>query len=247
MFARRAWISNATLADGHCRAGEFCEFAAMRITITNYLDVISSWCFWAEPMWKELKSRYAGRVDFDWRIALMDASGFPKSREQAEWFYRRSGMLMRSPFMLKPGWFEPNLQECLAPNLVAEAARDLGATDDRVRLALAYATLREGRQIGLWDVSGEVGAQAGGLDQAKLIERARSPEIESRVRASTAQFHSFQVTQRPTFVIDSDIGDRAIFSGFATLPPLAATLDAMLEDISAYEAHAAHFGAPPAV
>ena len=147
MFACQVWISNATLADGHCRVGESCESSAMRITITNYLDVISSWCFWAEPMWKELKSRYAGRVDFEWRIALMDASGFPKSREQAEWFYRRSGMLMRSPFMLKPGWFEPNLQECLAPNLVAEAARDLGVTDDRVRLALANATVREGRQM----------------------------------------------------------------------------------------------------
>ena len=218
----------------------------MRITITNYLDVISSWCFWAEPAWRELKNRYADRVDFEWKIALMDASGFPKSLEQAEWFYRRSGMLMRSPFMLKPGWFEPNLQECLAPNLVAEAARDLGVTDDRVRLALAHATLLEGRPAGQWEIAGEVGAKAGGLDQTKLIERARSPEVEARVRASTAKFHALQVTQRPTFVIDSDIGDRAVFSGFATLPPLTATLDAMLEDISAYEAHAAHFGAPPA-
>jgi predicted DsbA family dithiol-disulfide isomerase len=218
----------------------------MRIAVTNYLDVISSWCFWAEPMWRELKERYAGRVDFDWNIALMDASGFPKSLEQTNWFYRRSGMMMRSPFMLKAGWFEPNLQECLAPNLVAEAARDLGVTDDRVRLALADATLREGRPAGQWEVAAEVGAKAGGLDQTKLLERAQSPEVEARVRASTATFHSFQVTQRPTFVIDSDIGDRAIFSGFATLPPLTATLDAMLDDITFYQAHAAHFGAPPA-
>jgi len=218
----------------------------MRITVTNYLDVISSWCFWAEPAWRELKNRYAGRVDFAWMIALMDASGFPKSLEQAEWFYRRSGMMMRSSFMLKPGWFEPDLQECLAPNLIAEAARDLGVTDDRVRLALANATLREGQPTGQWEVAAEVGARAGDLDRAKLIERARSSEIEGRVRASTAQFHAFQVTQRPTFVIDSEIGDRAVFSGFATLPPLSATLDTMLDDISAYEAHAAHFGAPPA-
>jgi predicted DsbA family dithiol-disulfide isomerase len=228
-----------------CRVYEFCEFGAMRITITNYLDVISSWCFWAEPMWRELKTRYAGRVNFDWKIALMDASGFPKSCEQAEWFYRRSGIMMRSPFMLKPGWFEPNLQECLAPNLVTEAARDLGVTDDRVRLALANATLRERRPTGQWEVAGEVGAKAGGLDHAKLIERARSPEVEARTRASTAKFHALQVTQRPTFVIDSDVGDRAVFSGFAVLPPLTATLDAMLDDISAYEAHAAHFGTPP--
>ncbi|HEV2097155.1 MAG TPA: DsbA family protein, partial [Chthoniobacterales bacterium] len=175
--------------------------------MTNYLEVISSWCFWAEPAWTELQRRYAGRVDFAWKIALMDASGFPRTKEQAEWFYRRSGMMMRSPFMLKAGWFEPNLQECLAPNLVAEAARDLGVTDDRVWLALASATLREGQRTGHWDLAAEIAARAGALDERKLLERARAPEIERRVRATTAEFHALQVTQRPTFVIDSDIGD----------------------------------------
>jgi hypothetical protein len=70
--------------------------------------------------------------------------------------------------------------------------------------------------------------------------------IETRVRADTADFHLLQVTQRPTFVLDSEIGDRAVFSGFAKAPPLAAALDAMLDDVEAYTAHAAHFGAPPA-
>ena len=217
----------------------------MKLKVTLYLDVISSWCFWAQPAWEELKKRYEDRVDFIWKIALMDASGFPKSIEQAEWFYRRSGMMMRSPFMLKPGWFEPNLQECLAPNLVAEAARDLGVTDDRVRMALANATEREGLKTNDWDLAAEIGAKAADLDKTKLLERARSPEIEARARASTAEFHALQVTQRPTFVVDSEIGDRAIFSGLATLPPLVATVDAMLEDLAAYESHAAHFGTPP--
>lgn len=217
----------------------------MKMKVTIYLDVISSWCFWAQPAWEELKKRYAERVDFAWKIALMDASGFPKSIEQAEWFYRRSGMMMRSPFMLKPGWFEPNLQECLAPNLVAEAARDFGITDDRVRMALAHATEREGLPTGQWELAAEIGARAANLDEAKLLERARSPEVEARARASTAEFHALQVTQRPTFVIDSEIGDRAIFSGFAKVGPLAATIDSMLDDLAAYESHAAHFGEPP--
>jgi predicted DsbA family dithiol-disulfide isomerase len=217
----------------------------MKMKVTIYLDVISSWCFWAQPAWEELKKRYADRVDFAWKIALMDASGFPKSIEQAEWFYRRSGMMMRSPFMLKPGWFEPNLQECLAPNLVAEAARDFGITDDRVRMALAHATEREGLPTGQWELAVEIGARAANLDKTKLLERARSPEVEARARASTAEFHALQVTQRPTFVIDSEIGDRAIFSGFAKVGPLAATIDSMLDDLAAYESHAAHFGEPP--
>src|SRR3954469_15285583 len=218
----------------------------MKAKVTISIDVISSWCFWAQPAWEELKKRYGDRVDFQWKIALMDASGFPKSIAQSEWYYCRSGMMMRSPFRLKPGWFEPNIQECLAPNLIAEAARDLGVTDDRVRMALANATEREGQRTNDWELSAQIGAKAGGLDKAKLLERARSPEIEARARASTAEFHALQVTQRPTFVVDSEIGDRAIFSGFAKIEPIAATIDAMLDDLQAYAAHAAHFGEPPA-
>ena len=96
----------------------------MAIKITYYLEVISSWCYWAEPAWAELKQRYLHHpVEFSWRIALMDASGLPSSREQCEWFYRRSGLVMRSPFMLNAGWFDAGRSEYLAPNLMAEAAK----------------------------------------------------------------------------------------------------------------------------
>ena len=148
--------------------------------------------------------------------------------------------------MLNAGWFEPGLKEYLAPNLVAEAARSLGITGDRVWTAIAHAALREGQQVGKWEVAASVGARATNLEKTKLLERARSAEVEARARATTVEFHALQVTQRPTFVIESEIGDRAIFSGIATLPPLAATIDAMLEDLAAYRSHAAHFGAPPA-
>jgi predicted DsbA family dithiol-disulfide isomerase len=217
----------------------------MKIKITYYLDVISSWCFLAEPAWTALKERYGGAVDFEWKIALMDATGMPTSPEQLSWFYRRSGTIMRSPFMLNTEWLQPGVAEYPVRNFVAEAARDLGVADDRVRLALATAVLRDGRPADQWEVAAEIGAEAGALDPAQLLERARSAEIEARVRASTAEFHALGVTQRPTFVIDSDIGDRAVFSGFAKLPPLTAAVDAMLEDIAAYESHKAHFGEPP--
>src|SRR5207248_2324745 len=153
----------------------------MRITVTDYLEVVSSWCFWSEPTWAELKKRYDGRVEFQWKIALMDPNGLPTSREQEQWFYRRSGMMMRSPFMLNTDWYDPSL-----------------------------------------------------------------PEIEKRVRASTAEFHALQITQRPAFLIDTEIGDRALFSGVVKLEPLTATLDSMLDDVTAYAAHKAHFGDPPA-
>lgn len=219
----------------------------MRITVTYYLDVISSWCFWAEPAWAELKRRYESKLEFQWKIALLDGKALPTSRAQEEWFYRRSGTIMRSPFMLSSAWYdEPVRAEYLAPNCVAEAAKDFRITDDRVRLALAYAGLREGKQFGEWEVAAEIAARAANIDAKELLERARSSAVEKRVRAATADFHLLQVTQRPTFVLDTEIGDRAVFSGFARVGPLAAALDSMLDDAEAYTAFAAHFGAPPA-
>ncbi len=219
----------------------------MKITVTYYLEVISSWCYWAEPAWAELKQHYAGQpVHFDWKLSLMDESGLPVSPAQTEWFYRRSGTIVRSPFMLNSGWYEPDLREYLAPNLVAEAAKDFGVTDDRVRLAIADAGLRRGEKVGQWKISAAVAAKAAKLNAKKLLARAQSPAIEKRARATTAEFHALQVNQRPTFVLASNIGDRAVFSGLARSAPIIATIDAMLEDAAAYASHAAHFGGPPA-
>jgi len=217
----------------------------MRITVTDYLDVVSSWCFWSEPTWAELKKRYQGRVEFQWKVALMDPVGLPMSREQEQWFYRRSGMMMRSSFMLNTDWYDASLKEWLAPNSVAEAAKDFGITDDRVRLALANAALREGKKVSDWNVSVDAAATAGNLDKRKLLDVAKSSAVEKRLRDSTAEFYAMQITQRPAFVIDSEIGDRAIFSGVVRLEPLAATIDSMLDDATAYAAHKAHFGDPP--
>jgi hypothetical protein len=96
--------------------------------VTYYLEVLSSWCYWAEPAWAELKRRYAGRVDFQWRIAKMQPGDWPPSREACEWYYRRSGTVMRAPFMLNSGWFTPLPAGAYpAASYVAEAARRTSA------------------------------------------------------------------------------------------------------------------------
>ena len=218
----------------------------MNIQVTYYLDVVSSWCYWAEPAWAELKQRYAkAPVEFGWAIALLDEPAMSKSRAQADWFYRRSGTIVRSPFMLHSGWLTHS-KEYLPPNCVAEAAKDFGVTDDRVRLALMEAAMREGQHVGDWNVSVAVAVKAAGLDSAALLQKAQSPEVEQRVRKTTAEFHALQVTERPTFALKSNIGDRAVFSGLVKTTPLAAAIDAMLDDAAAYASHTAHFGSPPA-
>ena len=215
------------------------------VHVTYYLEVLSSWCYWVEPAWAELKQRYAGRVEFDWKIAQMPAEAYPISVQQCEWFYRRSGSIMRSPFMLNPGWLEPDIKEYLVPNYVALAAKELGITDDRVRLAIATAGVREGRKVGRWDVAVAVAAAAAGIDAVKLQTRAKAPEIVEKARATTAEFQALQVNQRPAFLIQNSIGDRAVFSGIVRLEPLAAAIEALLADEAAYVSWKAHFGEVP--
>ena len=218
---------------------------SVNVTITYYLEVTSSWCYWAEPAWSELKNHFANQpVTFDWKIALLDESGLPTSEAQVQWFYRRSGTIVRSPFMLNSTWHEPGLKEYLAPNCIAEAAKDFGMTDDRVRLALANAALRDGKKIARWEIASELAAAASGLNRENLRAKAQSAEIEKRIRATTKEFHDFQATQRPAFFLQNNIGDHAMFSGFARSRPIIEATESMLEDARAY-ASAAHFGSPP--
>ena len=214
--------------------------------VTYYLEVMSSWCYWAEPAWAELKARYSGRAEFDWKIALMRPEDYPVSREQCDWFYRRSGMIMRSPVMLNSAWLEkgPNVTYTGA-DLVAEACKDFGFTDDRIRLALSHASEIDGRKIGRMDEAVDVAANESGLQPKKLKARAESAAVRSRVDASTAEFFSHRISQRPAFILEDAIGDKAVFSGLVRVEPVAAAIDAMLADTAAYAAYAAHFGAPP--
>jgi len=214
--------------------------------VTFYLEILSSWCHWAEPAWAELKRRYEGQATFDWRIALMRPNDYPVSREQCEWFYRRSGMAMRSPYRLNSGWFEQARKGHYdAPNLVAEAGRELGFADDRLRLALSNAAVRDGRKIGGMAEAVKVAAAATRLSPTRLRRAAESAAVAERVRASTETFHSHQIGQRPAFILENSIGDKAVLSGLVRVEPLAATIDAMLADAASYAANAAHHGQPP--
>jgi predicted DsbA family dithiol-disulfide isomerase len=215
--------------------------------VTYYLEILSSWCHWVEPVWADLKARYSGRVEFQWRIALMRPEDYPVSRAQTDWFYRRSGgTVMHSSTMLHSGWVEEEREGVyLGPNLVAEAGRDFGILDDTIRLAISDAALVKGKKVGDIAVSAAVASKASGIAAKRLRARAESAAVRARVEASTAEFFSHRISQRPAFILEDAIGDKAVFSGLVRIEPLAATIDAMLHDTAAYAAHAAHFGTPP--
>jgi predicted DsbA family dithiol-disulfide isomerase len=211
--------------------------------VTYYLEVLSSWCHAAEPAWAELKTRYSGRVDFEWRIALMTPGDFLNSHEQNDWIYGAGS----GPAVIYACSLSSQRKGlCIAHDLVAEAGRDFGVSDDRIRLALARAGLLEGRLVGDMKEAIAVGAKAAGLDAGRLRARAESVEVLGRVEASTAEFNALHVGQRPAFVIEDPAGDKVVVSGLVSAQPLISSIETMLADEAAQASYTARHQEAPA-
>jgi predicted DsbA family dithiol-disulfide isomerase len=207
------------------------------VKLFHYLDVMSSWCLYAEPHVDHLRQKYGSRLSYDWRIALI-TENMPggNTRQQVEWFYKRSGSI--SGVHLNPDWCQ-GPHTTLEPNLAAEAARELGFNDDRVRLALARAALIEGMPICHKTVAADVVAAVTGIEAGRILTLMNGPTLRERIKATGEEFAAFRIDQRPAFVLRSSIGDTAIFSGIWAFEPLDATIGAMLHDVDKYEKFAA--------
>lgn len=214
------------------------------VKLFYYLDVMSSWCFYSEPQLERLRKKYGARLTYDWRIAPVteDMPG-GSTREQYEWFYKRSGSI--SGIHLNPDWNQ-GPHTTLDANLAAEAARELGFTDDRARLALARAALVEGLPIYHKNVAADVVAAATGIEAERILPLMNSPMLKERIKQTGEEFASFHIDQRPAFVLRSSIGDTAIFSGIWRFEPLDVTVGSMLHDVDEYTKFAANNPPAPA-
>jgi len=218
-----------------------------QLRFTLYYDVISSWCFWLLPTLDALLEEFEDEIDFQWKLAPVPAADLPANLDECRRFYQRSGTLMRAPFMLNSGWYDPEVENNYrAANLVAEAARQLGATDLGLARTLAEAAMIEGQRVGDLATAVAIAAEASDLCADALQTKAQAPETEAAIAASEAAFTALGLTQRPAIVLDSPIGDRVAFSGIVQHAPLHATIASMLEDIADYASFQAHFGVPTA-
>ena len=206
------------------------------LTLIYYLDVLSSWCFYAEPNLRRLLDVLGERVRYEWRIALVENPAGGYSHRQYDWFYRRSGSI--SGVQLNSGWVSGKYDSSIVPNAAAEAARELGFSDDRVRLALSRAALVDGKPILDPAVSAEIVSHATGVASDKIRELIDDHHIRQRIADSGEEFKRLDVDQRPAFVLSSDIGDKVVFSGVWAYEPLHATATAMLGESAKYAAFA---------
>jgi predicted DsbA family dithiol-disulfide isomerase len=214
------------------------------VKMIYYMDILSSWCTFAEPALAKLRTRLGSDLEFEWRIAVLrDGKPLDYSNEDLAWYYARSASM--SGVMLNDSWLESNSDGTWWPNLAAEAARSLGSADDKVRLALAKAGMVEGQHVQHRDVSERVAAAASGLEPARLRKAMDDPAVAARLHATTAEYHALPCKVLPTFLISNAIGDVNLLSGAFRYEHIAPCVEQLLADVKAY----AKFGAahpPPA-
>ncbi|MBV8082749.1 MAG: DsbA family protein [Candidatus Eremiobacteraeota bacterium] len=204
-----------------------------KLKLIYYMDVLSSWCFAAEEPLARLRERLGGRLDYDWRIAYLFGGGpMGYGRQLSDWYYGRLKTI--TGITLNGSWREAADDTTWYADLAAQAARELGCTDDRVRLALTRAAMVDGNHLGKRDVAIAVAAQAAGLS-AKEIEHAMDdPATTEHMRQTTEEFAKLGVAMQPAFVLRSDIADMAVLSGLVRYETLSSCADEMLDASSKY-------------
>ena len=215
-----------------------------KVTLTYYLDVLSSWCLIAEDALAKVRADFEGQIDYAWCIAAL-RHPLHYTPEQLTFYYRRTHSV--TGVMLNPVWLESPADGTWLADVAAEAARGLGCTDDTVRLALARGAMVDGKHMSQRDVVVETAARAGGLDPRALSQAMDDPRTAERIAGSSAEFAKLNVNVRPTFVVSNAIGDISVLSGCWRHDLLASAIKAHVEDQRIYDKFMADNRAPAGV
>jgi len=201
--------------------------------LTYFYDVCSMWCALGDEVLAGIRERYGLRVPIIRKIALIN-QGEPMNAgpEQERWFYDRCEVATGRRFDHR--WIEKSGQTTWLPNRVIHIAEKLGKGPE-VLEAFKNEGLTKGRFILRQEVALDIASATSGIERAKFESYLDDPATIEEIRATTAEFTSFRMNQRPTFVIRSAIDDTAIFSGLYRPEPIISALDAMIADEDSYE------------
>jgi predicted DsbA family dithiol-disulfide isomerase len=203
------------------------------VQLTYFYDVCSMWCALGDEVLAKIREQYGQRVPITRKIALIN-EGEPMDAgpEQERWFYDRCEVATGRRFDHR--WIEKSGQTTWLPNRIIHIAEKLGKGPE-VLEALKLEGLTKGRFILRHDVALDIAAAASGIERAKFESHLDDPATIEELRATTAEFSTLHVNQRPTFLIRSAIDDIAIFSGLYRPEPILSALAAMIADEDSYD------------
>ncbi len=213
--------------------------------LTYFFDVCSMWCALGDEIVAGLCHQYGSRLQVTWKIALING-GQPLEAdpEQELWYYDRCEFVTGRRFNHR--WLEKKTQSTWVPNSLIAAAWRFGQ-GQAVHRALKSAAMERGEPILQRSLALRLAAEASGIAVETLENLLDDPSLAAELLDSFAEFESYRIDQRPAFVLRSEIGDTAVFSGIYRPEPIFAAVEAMLHDENKYLQHAASYPPIPPV
>lgn len=197
------------------------------VDLIYYVDVLSSWCHVADRAVERIEEKYGPSVRLDWRIAqLFNYGPLPYTQKDLRWYYERTAKM--TGVRLNEAWHDSPDTTTKYVNAAAEAARELGVTDSRVRRGLSRAALIDGKRIGHRDGAIEETARLSGFSAERIADLMDSPQVTQRIMQTTQEFKDLALPQLPSFVMRNSSGDIAVFSGLYTFESLDSVIGEML-------------------
>jgi predicted DsbA family dithiol-disulfide isomerase len=204
--------------------------------LTYFFDVCSVWCALGDETIAEVGARYGARAHVTWKIALINGGqAMEAGPEQELWYYDRCEIVTGRRFNHR--WLERKGQSTWIPNSLIAAAWKFGKGKE-VHQALKSAAMERGEPILQRAVALRLASEASGITTEALTSAIDDPTLASELQESLSEFESYRIDQRPAFILQSAIGDTAVFSGLYRSEPIFAALEAMFRDEEKYAVHA---------
>jgi hypothetical protein len=200
------------------------------VRATMFIDVLSHWCLAAIPAARVL-------ADLTPNLEIVFAPGrdggpLGYSADLMRWYYKRGAISYGRE--MNATWFEGPQTRSWFANAVALVGIDITGDPLRLTHAVMSAALEQGLAMGRADECYAFVGKYLGLSASEIAKRVSDPAVKAKLDEGNARLAALGADERPTFVLENEIGDRVLLKGMWQKELVAAAGLALLHDQRAY-------------
>ena len=195
-----------------------------------FIEVLSHWCLAAMPA-----ARVLADLTPNFEIVYApskDGGPVGYTNEQMRWFYRRGAMAYGRE--LRADWCEGPQTGTWFANAVGYVGAQATGEPIRVAHAVMSAALEQGLRLGRADECFAFMGRYLGQPASEISRRVNDPSVKQALDEGNRRMAALGLDEKPSFVIESDIGDRVVLKGLWQKELVAAAGLAVLHDERAY-------------
>lgn len=200
----------------------------MRATL--FVDVLSHWCLAAMPAVHALAD-LTPNVEIVY-CPVNNGEPMGVSAQAERWFYSRGalayGRTMRSD------WYESDTTTTWFANAVAYVGGTVTGQPIRAAHSVMSAAMEQGQMLGRANLCYEMMAHHTGRPASEIGRLVGASEVKTALDAGNRRLAEIGSDERPTFVLENDIGNRILLKGMWHKELVVASALALLHDERAY-------------